>query len=1237
MGKTSETKGDTLQHPSVWMEYDFFAWKDRRQPVWVRTYQRINHYYDNINDDTIQAAEYSDGFGRLLQTRALAEDIIFGDATFGSSGLPADPGTANAPAVGIQRGPNTPVNVRVSGWTVYDNKGRPVEQYEPFFSTSFSYQPVQEAQKGQKARMFYDPRGQVVRTLNPDDSEQRVVFGVPNDLTAPPDMSGASGVILSGVEGYKPTPWESYTYDANDLSGITHPTESLAYTDHRWTPSNVLVDALGRTKKATSRLAINDLVELSYEYDIRGNVLGITDALGRIVFRHRYNIANQTLWTEHIDAGTKVAVFDAAGKPVHLYDKGKGSAVYSSYDSISRPLKSYARDYAGEGFKVRAHTVYGDDPSIASRITGSPEEHNYLGKAYAQFDDAGLTVIRDYDFKGNVLGKARHVLSDGDILSDVSTPGYWTLAPFTLDWTDDPFDMYDTAGHTFDAYATDMLYDALNRTTQLTYPQEKWDLSALPTRKAATPIYNRAGLLQGINFDGTDYVRHIAYNAKGQAVLTAMGNDMMTRAVYDPLTFRLKRSRTEKYDYTLTGNTHEYDYLSGNVRQDLVYDYDFVGNILKQTNHTPDSGINGTLDCADKLTRLFRYDPLNRLLEATGRESDNQPGSDLWFDVGRISGTGNALNCRAYRQKYAYDKNGRITRMTHQAGTNGFTRNYLYASGKNMLAEIRDGNNDLLSSFGWDNNGNMATSNTERNQSWDYADRMRAYYNMPVGGSEPSVYARYYYDGAGTRVKKVVYNPATSGFESVTYIDGIFEFHYRSGSPARRKNYYHIEGGVEIRAGGYPDDTEPEVIYQLADHLNSCTARLDDAGGIIDREETYPYGETSMRTFDKKRYRYTGKEKDGESGLYYYEARYYAPWTCAFLSVDPASKETHYQSSYIYADCNPVVFNDPTGMQSPENTPAACPSECNSEMGKTTNNLPSLESLSTYRYVGLETIYLTHNLKKGETIYRVAKEYGVDPTMLKNLNATDGMVTQLPVGFEVRIPVVVAKFELVPNYKFTNSPTSPTTLATDYYSIGVTPVGCGEPGKATSLIDAIMSLEHRMLGDSPFNQTDGPIPNGSLLLKGSISYGPHVIEGYVGSMEDASLEPEFVYGYAKKFDPSGFSLSGVMPIDIKGGIFFETTIEDETTDNTTTHSDTTLTNSTTISRVFFGGSIDRTGNQTTYSFGGGWFGGKGLLFSNNTTYTIDSYDSQKDDKKIAFLFSCLLFSKAAINIILKGC
>jgi hypothetical protein len=48
--------------------------------------------------------------------------------------------------------------------------------------------------------------------------------------------------------------------------------------------------------------------------------------------------------------------------------------------------------------------------------------------------------------------------------------------------------------------------------------------------------------------------------------------------------------------------------------------------------------------------------------------------------------------------------------------------------------------------------------------------------------------------------------------------------------------------------------------------------------------------------------------------MYYYGARYYAAWTCRFVSVDPLAEKFSHQSTYVYADNNPIRFIDYMGM-----------------------------------------------------------------------------------------------------------------------------------------------------------------------------------------------------------------------------------------------------------------------------------------------------------------------------------
>jgi RHS repeat-associated protein len=908
MGKQGENKGDTLTHPSVKMEYDFQAFKNHGQPIWVKTIQRVNHWQDQVNDEVIESVEFTDGFGRLLQTRSLAEDVIYGDPTtsigqtFGDSGLPTDQ-TQNQPSVGVQKGANEADNVRVTGWKVHNNKGKVVEQYEPFFAKGFTYNPPNESQKGQRTRMYYDPRGQVVRTVNPDNSEQRVLFGIPDNVSSP-----TANPDPYSVKNMSPTPWETYTYDANDLAGITHPSESGPYSDHWWTPKSAKVDAKGRTIHTMEWLTGGDTVEMTYEYDIRGNVLKVTDALGRIVYRQTYDLADQAIYTQHIDSGEKWILFDCTGKPIELTD-AKESVVLNAYDVLNRPVQVWARDNNSEPFTVRHYNIYGDDQANGP---ASPLADNYMGKLYKQYDESGLTTILGYDFKGNVLAKEKQVIKDSILLTEINngSNNNWNIEPYRTNWTDTPWDEESTLLE--GSYRTDMQYDALDRTTEIEYPE---DVTA--NRKKLIPVYNRAGSLEKVTFDGVTHIERIAYNAKGQRLLLIYGgnNAKMTRYTYDDETFRLTRIRTEAY----SKNSLEYK-GNGGVLQDRVYTYDVTGNILSTNDSCTGCGLPSN---PDVLLRQFKYDSLYRLKEATGREC-NATKTNPWDH--EPSSCTDPINSNSYTRKYSYDKMGNMLTM-QQTGTNSFTRIFNpdgmgnppddYGS-NNKLNKLIIGSDEYT--YAHDANGNMSQEATNRFFEWDAFDRLRSFYDQPSTGSEPTVYEQYLYDSEGNRVKKLT-RKSSSLHETIVYIDGLFEYIMKDDSGTiEEKNIEHMmdeERRIATqRTGSFSSDDNEPLKYVLEDHLQSSTIRLNAHGGKIDREEFFPYGESSLRDYAKKRYRFTGKERDEHSGLYYFGARYYAPWLGRFTSVDPKRGETPNLSPYIYGDANPIVFNDPSGNQS---------------------------------------------------------------------------------------------------------------------------------------------------------------------------------------------------------------------------------------------------------------------------------------------------------------------------------
>ena len=334
-------------------------------------------------------------------------------------------------------------------------------------------------------------------------------------------------------------------------------------------------------------------------YDIRGNVLTVTDALDPVAaFRYNYDLANRPWRIDSIDAGLRRMVLNVFGNETERRDS-KGALILQAYDRLQRPIRLWARDEPGSPITLRQRMEYGDGgiPDQAVPEREAMRGRNLLGQLHRHHDEAGLTTVAVVDFKGNVLDKSRRVIADSPILAvfDQAPANAWRVTPFRVDWEPRPQQtLADRESELLEAsaYRTTSSVDALNRIKRLQFPQD-----VEGKRRELRPIYNNAGGLEKVFLDDTLYVERIAYDAKGQRALIAYGNGVMTRYAYDLRTFRLKRLRSERYT-KLDDLTYR---PGGEALQDFGYDYDLVGNILNIHDRAPESGVlnNRSLDRRD--------------------------------------------------------------------------------------------------------------------------------------------------------------------------------------------------------------------------------------------------------------------------------------------------------------------------------------------------------------------------------------------------------------------------------------------------------------------------------------------------------------------------------------------------------------------------------------------------------------------------------------------------------------
>lgn len=928
-----------LQHATMRLVYDQHRYVNSggTELAVVASIVREEHFAKDPASPLQLSFEYSNGFGKVVMKKVQAEPGLAKQVVLG---------VGNSYSVSVV---NTGSDLRWigNGRTILNNKGNPVKQYEPYFSVTHHYEDQKElVESGVTPVIYYDAIGRAVRTELPDGTVTRVEFDSWKQLS----FDQNDTVLEAGNRWYADRIGNGLGAAALDAA-----VKSAAHAD---TPAQQHLDVLGRPVLSVEDNGPSGKYNTRALLDIEGNVRSVTDAMGNVVMAYKYDMLGNLVFQDSMDAGKRWLLTNALAKPLRTWDERNHEFRYF-YDALHRPLQSVVRD--GDGplplDNVFDLVVYGESLGLP---TAAAQALNILGQPVQHFDTGGLVDTPSYDFQGKPISNTRHLFSKYKEVANWVGPNL----------------VNDLEAETF-TFITET--DALGRI----YKQ------IAPDGSIIWPSYNEAGLLNAETVDhliplvSSTYLSNIDYNEKGQRSSIIYGNGVKTTYAYDPFTFRLARLVTRR--------------ISNVVLQDLHYTYDAVGNITRIWDDAiPDLFYSGQ---KVEPACTYTYDALYRLVEATGREND-QPlthGScDNWHDNAykQAMQTNDPMMARRYTQRYQFDAVGNIRQMQHlTSGSNSWTRDYRYNNNdtdRNALVvpPSTPKNNRLLQTqvgadtFNYTHHaahGFMAQVPHLTAIDWNFKEEVVTTIRQSCNGTVTPMTTYYQYDGQGQRIRKITENQALPGQQPTVkeqriYIAG-FEVYKQTSTGLVRNSLSLLEEGhrfvMVVTRNAVNDGTPAHLVrYQLHNHLGSSALELDDAGEVISYEEYHPFGTTAFQALSAviaaaaKRYRYTGMERDEETGMSYHSARYYLPWLGRWLSGDPIGIG---DGVNLYGYCGGRVLNysDQKGTQSKS-------SKLSKEPAKTTRS--TLQK---------------HTVKKGESLVEIAKSHGISVEKLRKLNNLD--------------------------------------------------------------------------------------------------------------------------------------------------------------------------------------------------------------------------------------------------------